>query len=324
MAIEKAFFRYIRGELLNGYYIRKLNLVSNKLGSLLNLKLEILYWMNAKFTLKRELNSLRDKDLAGIAQVAGVLSVRGITDFMAGWFRLSESRVVGTKERSERGLFDQEDGELVYMRTTQDTYPDDIATLATDALRMSLIPDGTEPTGYVWGDSAAVLLDTGRINQYLLHETPPAGYTLNVVTNKWEWPYEYPYDGPGESVPPTYAPWYGDEFMALTTTYFAIVNLPDDLMAFLLYAQQMIKYNGLGIFYLLSATTEIIPDLVKDMKLELTEGYISEESSVWYYKLTFTTIDENFAANNGWIRFAAWAYFIKSKYPFIQFNNTGE
>jgi len=320
MAIDKAFFRYLRGELLNGYYIRKLNLITNKLESILSLKIEILYWLNAQFTLKQEINSLKDKDLTGIAQVAGVLSVRGITDFMAGWIRLSESRIVNAKERSERGLFNQDEGVLEYVRTEQDTYPTDIATIATDSLRMSLIPDGTLPIGYVWGDSAAVLLDTGKVNEYLLHATPPEGYEPDPVTSKWIWPHDdyeaYP--------PPMYAPWYGDQFMPLTTTYFSLVNLPDNLLAFLLSAQQMIKYSGLGLVYLLSATTEIIPDLIKDLKIELKENYASEDNRTWYYKLTFTKIDENFAANNGWIRYAAWAYFIQSKYPFIQFNNTGE
>jgi len=324
MGINKAFFRYLRGELLNGYYIRKLNLVPNSLSSILNLKLELLYWMNAQFTLTKEVNSLRDKDLAWIAQVAGVLSVRGITDFLAGWSILSESFIVNGKQRSERGLFNQEEGKLNYVRTADDTYPTDISTIATDMLRMSIVPDGTVPVGYIWGDTAVALLDDGKVNENLLHATPQVGYTLNPTTQKWEWKDSYPYTGPGESAPPVYAPWYGDKYMALTSSFFSLAKLPDDLMAFLLATQQMIKYNGLGIFYLLSATETIIQDLIKDLKLEIVDGYDSESYHAWYYKLTFTKLEENFSVNNGRVRFSAWAYFIQSKYPFIQFNNTGE
>jgi len=316
MAIDKAFFRYIRGELLNGYYIRKLNLVTNKLESILNLKIEILYWLNVQFTLKKEINSLRNEDLVGIAQVAGVLTVRGVTDFMPGWFRLSESRIFNGKERSERGLFNQETSELDYVRLEEDSYPTDIATIATDMLRMSIIPDGVEPIGYIWGDSAAVILETGKVNEYLLHEFPPEGYERDPVTNKWVWTEE--------TAPLIYAPWYGDKFMPLTETFFGLTKLPDTLLAYLLATQQSIKYNGLGILYLLTATEEIIPDLITDLKLEIVEGFVTEEYNTWYYKMTFTKIDENFSSNNGWIRFAAWAYFIRSKYPFVQFNNAGE
>ena len=49
MDITKAFFRYIRGELLNGFYVRKLNLLANNLVSMSGLKNELLYWMSFQF-----------------------------------------------------------------------------------------------------------------------------------------------------------------------------------------------------------------------------------------------------------------------------------
>jgi hypothetical protein len=314
--LTKAFFRYLRGELLNGFYIRKLNLFVNKLSSLEALKAELLYWLHVQFNEKTGLNVMRDKDVEGIAQVAGILSVRGLTDFLIGWFRLSESHIVGGKERSERGLLDQEAAEMVYVRTAQDSYASDIATIATDALRMSLIPDGIEPIGYIYGDLAGVLLDTGKINTNFLRVTPPTGYERDPVTNKWTWTLQSP--------APIYAPWYGDKFMALTTTYFSLVELPDTLLTYLFSAQQRIKYNGLGLYYLLEATTEIIPDLITDLKIEILDGFEHTSHHAWYYRLTFTRLDYNFSVLNGWVRFAAWAYFVRSKFPLIQFNDTGE
>jgi len=319
MVIVKAFFRYLRGELLNGFYIRKMNLIADKLLSMSELKAELLYWMNAQFNEKTGFNILRESDLKGIAQVAGVLSVRGLTDFLVGWFRLSESFVVKGKERSERGLLNQTSGLLEYVRTDLDTYVTDISTIATDMLRMSLIPEGEEPIGYVWGDSAAILLETGKVNEDLLRLTPPVGYTYNSTTHIWEWKDEYPYTGPGESVPPLYAPWYGDKYLPLTASYFMQVALPDNILTYLLQTHQMIKYNGLGLRYLLEATAEIIPDLITDLKIEL-----AEEFSSWHHKMTFTRNEYNFSVNSGWIRFAAWGYFVRSKFPFIQFDDTGE
>lgn len=319
MVITKAFFRYLRGELLNGFYIRKLNLVANGLSSMAKLKGELLYWMTVQFNEKTGQNILREEDLKGIAQVAGVLAVNGLTDFLVGWLMLSESHVVEGKERSERGLMHQETGLMEYIRTESDTYTTDISTMATEDFRMSLIPEGEEPVGYVWGDGAAILLSTGKVDEVFLHATPPDGYVYDPVTNKWNWPLDY-----SVSPPPIYAPWYGDKYMALTSSYFMEVSLPDTMLTYLLQTHQSIKYNGLGLFYLLEATREIIPDLIYDLKFEILDGYSNTLYHSWHHKLTFKRNEYNFSVNNGWVRFSAWGYFISSKFPFIQFNETGE
>ena len=310
----KAFFRYVRGELLNGYYIRKLNLVANSLNSISILKTEFLYWMNVQFEVKTELFPIKHKDLKGIGQVAGVLSLQGLSGFLNGWFRLSESYLVGTKNRSERGLLLQETGELEYQRLNQDEYSSDISILATSVLpaakRMSLIPDGIEPVGYIYGDAENVLLENGMINEDYLHATPPTGYVLNETTGKWEWTLT--------SDAPIYAPWYGNQYMALAMSFPLTVTLSDELLLFLIEAHQKVKYNGLGIMYLFEITEGMIPDLIEDLKIELLEA-----SDVYYYKMTFTRIEDAFGVDDGWGRFSAWLYLVQSKYPFIQFNETG-
>ena len=318
MDITKAFFRYIRGELLNGFYVRKLNLLANGLVSMSHLKNELLYWMNFQFDTQAEKYPIRHDDLKGIAQVAGILSVRGATGFLPGWFRLSESYIVAGKNRSERGLLNQETGELQYVRTALDDYPDDISTIATDGLRMALIPEGAEPIGYVWGDAAEVMLESGKVDEDMLHEFPPDGYVLDPVTNRYYWPFDYT-----TNPPPIYAAWYGDKYLPLAQSYPLIITLPDMLFEDLIEMQQRIKYNGLGIVYLLEITKAIIPDLVYDLKLELLDAFEGTGEHTWYYKLTFSRIEENFGINDGWGRFSAWKYFVESKYPFIQFNEVG-
>jgi hypothetical protein len=313
----KAFFRYLRGELLNGFYIRKLNLLPNIIGSMSVLKEELLYGLHFQFKVDTDYFPIRHRDLKGIGQVAGMLSVRGLSGFLNGWFRLSESFVSGNRNRSERGLLNQETGELEYVRLEYDDYPSDISVLATatlpDTKRMSLIPDNTPVVGYVYGDAAEVLLDNGMMNPDFLHETPPTGYVLNPVTNKWDWPFDYQ-----TNPPPIYAPWYGDQYMALAMGQSVTVTLSDELMLYSIAAHQKVKYNGLGLMYLFEITQEMVFNVVEDLKIELRSA-----SGVYYYKLTFTILTANLPIDDGWGRFSAWLYLIQSKYPFIQFNESG-
>lgn len=318
MDINKVFFRYIRGELLNGFYVRKLNLLANKLVSMSAIKAELLYWMSFQFDTQAEKYPIRHSDLKGIAQVAGILSIRGATGFLPGWFRLSESFVVAEKNRSERGLLNQDTGELEYVRTLIDEYDTDISTMATDGLRMALIPEGVEPIGYVWGDATEAILETGKIDVDILHETPPEGYVFDPVTNRWYWPFNYT-----TNPPPIYAAWYGDQYLPLANSYPLIITLPDMLFESLIEMQQRIKYNGLGIVYLLEVTKAIISDLIYDLKIELLDAYEGTGEHTWYYKMTFSRNEDNFGINDGWGRFSAWKYFVESKYPFIQFNEAG-
>ena len=310
----KAFFRYIRGELLNGFYIRKLNLVANGLNSVSLLRAEFMYWISVRFNVSTDFFPMRHRDIKGIGQVAGVLSLRGLSGFLDGWFRLSESYIVGTRNRSERGLLLQETGEMEYQRLDQDDYPSDISILATAVLpgakRMSLIPDGIEPVGYLYGDDEDVLLENGMVNEEYLHETPPVGYEYNTETGKWEWTLE--------TEAPIYAPWYGNQYMALAMSFPLTVTLSDELMLFLIEAHQKVKYNGLGFMYLFEITETMVSDLIEDLKIELLES-----SGVYFYKMTFTRLEDQFTVDDGWGRFSAWLYLVQSKYPFIQFNETG-
>lgn len=318
MDIRKAFFRYLRGELLNGFYIRKLNLSANTLVSMESLKTELLHWLNFQFIVDTEDYPIKHQDLKGIGQVAGITSLLGLSSYLNGWVRLSESHIVSGEERSERGLLNQESGEIEYFRTLQDNYPTDIETIATDASRMVLRPVGIEPIGYVWGDNSESLLENGFINPEMLHATPPEGYLFNSVTNDWYWPFNHQ-----TTPPPIYAPWYGNKFLPLAAGYPSTVVLSDSILYLLILIHQKIKYNGVGLGYLFDLTSAIIPDLITALKLELLDGYASTGFHVWYYKMTFTRIENNFYVNDGWGRFSAWLYIIQSKYPFIQFNETG-
>ena len=311
----KAFFRYLRGELLNGYYIRALNLVSNNLPSIEDLKVELLYWLNVVADVNDPDYPIRREDLRGMAQVAGVLSIRGLSGFLKGWFRLSESTIVSGTEYSNRGLLNQETGRLEYIT---DPLPEDISTLATNDLRMPLIPEGAVPIGYVWNSDGSVMTDEGKIDYSKLHTTPPDGYVQDIE-GKWYWPLD-----PVEYPAPAYSPYFGNQYLSLTSSFPMVVELTDDILQLIFVYHQKIKKGGPAILYIFELTDAIIPDLISDLKIELLDAFDIVSEHVYYYKMTFNRDKPAFEENDGWGRFSAWAYFIQSKYPFINFSESGE
>ena len=314
----KAFFRYLRGELLNGFYLRKLNLTAENLASMEALKTELLYWLNVQLNIDGTTFSMRHEDIVGIAQVAGILNIRGASEFLNGWFRLSESFVVSGQNYSERALLNQETTDLEYVRTTPAVYPTDIVTMATTALRMSLIPEGAVPIGFVWGDDTGVINESGMVIPEALHATPPTGYVYNSGTGKWDWPFNYQ-----TTPPPIYAPWYGNQFLPLAASFPLAISLPDGILLSLILVHQTIKRNGLNLKSLLDITNALVSDLITDMNIQILEANYGSGQHTWYHKMTFTRNENNFSNNNGWGRFAAWVYFVESKFPHIQFSEAG-
>ena len=316
--VIKAFFRYLRGELLNGFYIRTLNILPNRLPSMEALKAELLYWLNVTADVNAASYPIRRNDLRGIAQVSGVLSIRGLSGFLKGWFRLSESHIVDGHEYSDRGLLNQETGALEYVRTDSPTHATDISTIATEEMRMSLIPEGAVPIGYVWGIDSSVMTDEGKIDLTRLHAAPPEGYIQDAEGN-WYWPLD-----PVEFPPPVYTPYYGNQYMALTSSYPMVVELADSILQTVFLYHQKIKKGGPALLYIFEVTEALVSDLISDLQIELLDAYDIVSSHVYYYKMTFTRNNTAFEENDGWGRFSAWAYFIQSKYPLINFSESGE
>jgi len=318
MDLLKAFFRHQRGELLNGYYIRHLNNVPNSLLSIADLKAELLYWLNVTFDVADPAYPLRYSDLRSIAQVAGVLSIRGLSGFLRGWFRLSESHIVDGNEYSDRGLLNQELGDLEYFRTDAPTHTTDISTIATEEYRMALIPEGAVPIGFAYDSDGTIMSDEGMIDLENLHVTPPTGYVQDI-NGKWYWPLD-----PVEFPPPSYTPYYGNQYLSLASSYPMIVPLSEDILQTILIYHQKIKKTGPMLLYIFEITEALIPDLISDLEIELLDAFVYVGEHVYYYALTFTRQNLNFELNKGWGRFAAWAYFIQSKYPLINFNENGD
>lgn len=318
MDVIKAFFRYQRGELLNGFYIRVLTVCVNKLPSIESLKTEFLYWLNVVLDVNDENYPIRSEDLKGIAQVAGVLTIRGLSGFLKGWFRLSESHIVDEHEYSDRGLLNQESGRLEYVRTDSPTHDTDISTLATENLRMPLIPEGAVPIGYVWDANTSIMTDDGKIDLSILHVRPPDGY-IQDTEGKWYWPFD-----PSVSPPVRYTPYFGNQYLSLASSFPMIVSLSDSILQLILFYHQRIKKNGPMLLYIFEVTKALVPDLISEFKIELLDAYEIVSEHVFYYKLTFTRNNLAFEYNNGWGRFSAWSYFIQSKYPMINFNENGD
>lgn len=287
----------------------------NKIPSLETLKTELLYWLKVVFDVSDPDYPIREADLKGIAQVAGVLSIRGLSGFLIGWFRLSESTIVEGDEYSHRGLLNQTTGATDYIASAT---PADISTLATDDLRMPLIPEGAVPLGYKWDSDGTLLSEEGKLDLSKLHLTPPEGYVQDIEGN-WYWPLD-----PIEFPPPSYAPYYGNQFLSLASSYPMVVTLDPSVFQTILEYHQKIKANGPVLRYLFEITEALVSDLISDLEVNIVDAFELVGEHVYYTKITFTRGTEGFDNNDGWGRFSAWAYFIQSKYPLINFTETGD
>jgi hypothetical protein len=153
----------------------------------------------------------------------------------------------GEKERSERGLFDMFQDMMIYVRGEQDEYPDDIVNEATDRLRMTHVPDGTVPQGYVAYGTDLYDGEGNIIWENLLPEPP------------------------GDGTPCT--PWYGEKFLVFEHSYETGDFLNATLLKALFELMQRIRRRGPTLDLLLQMTEVIGGGYIKDLSLENTGRY---------------------------------------------------
>jgi hypothetical protein len=161
--------------------------------------------------------AIRDIDIVNIAKIAGVFQQRIHSFTSLGSIRFTENYVVNDKKRGERGLYDMDKEMFRYVRTHQDNYSNDISNEATSRLRMTFIPDGTKPVGYLpYGK------DLVGENGEILWE--------NILN-------EQPVDIPS-------TPFYGEKYLTLENTYLTETFLDIRAFKILFECLQRIRYNG--------------------------------------------------------------------------------
>jgi len=345
----KAFFRYLRGELLNGFYIKALNLLPNKLKSLFSVKEELMYWVHVKFKIQGDVDDeiytttfpITFKHLQDIAWVAGVINFRGLQGFTTGMFRLVESHIVpappdgyepwgtippGSHEYSDRALFDQVVQTNIYERTDQNVYDTDITELTiinfpdeiirsffvpwrlnddyTPDLNSDFTPKPILPVGFVYGEASLVqnIDPNGMIPDTALHPDIPPKDTF------------FPY------AQRTYGPWYGDKYLPLFEDKSAFAAFDELLLYYLLIAHQKIKFNGLGLLYLLQMTEILVKNVISNLQIKIVDNYGLISQHIYRYELVFDINTVALSDVAVWSKFAVWEFFIRSKYPYIHYD----
>ena len=274
----KKIFRFLRGE-LNGFYIKNisycLNNVTRDIEELLK------YFWRVQFKNPTEVTDkelpISEHDLLGIGRFAGIFMPTITADSTSGSLRFSDAHIIDGINYSERGLFERFKEDWTYFRTNQNTYTDDIATLATRDMQTGFVPEGQPILGYI-EEGVDMIDENGYIRTDLILPSPPVGKA--------------------------YSPYYGEQFMHLAEVFTLIQELGYDTYMALFTNMQYIMYNGVNVRSFLRITDSLVSDYVENITIEAdTNRYIVEY-----------TLNHESEIDNRIKRLFAWQYIIKQTY----------
>lgn len=224
--MSKAFFRFLRGE-LNGFYVTRLNGCLNDFTE--NVKKVLIAFKKTQF----DIETMDINTIYNIGTFAGVHLVRLSTGEAFGAMRMTEGYMVDGVERSERGLLARDTEFFEFEHTEQDSYSEDINTLATPDKRSSFI--GTEEVqGYISSEDTDVIDEDGNVRPSSVLPEPPEGVA--------------------------YSEFYGNKFMFLSEQTNAVSNINPILFLELYKVMQYIRYNGVNIKSFMQMVSIICPD----------------------------------------------------------------
>ena len=242
-------FRFYRGE-LNGYYILKVLLSRNDAAA--PIIDEYIYQALMSFALEGQTSGgklpIREEDLHGIAQFAGILSPIQYAQNNLGSIVFSASDKVGGVQYSERGLFSMLTGKFVYVRESTGAFSTDIEAQASSDLRMSMVPEGTVPLGYV-AYGTDIFDASGNFIPENLLSSPPGGGVH-------------------------YEEYYGDKFLTLENTFNPVLAVmsAEVFMAYYQCIVQM-RQKGPSIAAILELAQILCQGYIHNIELVATDFY---------------------------------------------------
>jgi hypothetical protein len=273
-------FRYFRGEFANSKYLYSLLTCPNF--AMQDVLDEFVYQILFQWKLEDEISegemAVRDEDLIGIAQIAGLFTpvINALSSYGSIYF--TPSKIVNERERSERGLFDMQNEQFKFVRLEMDDYPDDIVNEATNELCIGFVPHGTKPLGYLpYG--AALFTETGElIRENLLPEPPQDGTP--------------------------YTAFYGERFLSHEIFFKQDTFLTVDIFKLLFECIQHIRYNGPTITGFLKATEILGAGYIYNIEV-ISQGR--------YYKVFYQVNDSMDISNKDqrlavWLGICAWKF----------------
>lgn len=224
--MSKKFFRFLRGE-LNGFYITNLNNTLNRFVE------DVEEFFVNFYKMQFDILSMPEDTIYNIGTFAGVHLIRLSVGEAYGAMRMTEGHIVDGSERSERGLLQRSNEQFDFVHTEQDSYPDDINTLATQDKRSSLVGDEAVQ-GYIASSETDVLDDDGNVKDSAILDTPPSNEA--------------------------YSDFYGNQFMFLSEQINRANNISASLFIELYKVMQYIRYNGVNIKSFAQVISILCPD----------------------------------------------------------------
>lgn len=272
--MSKQIFRFLRGELLNSFYIKNMQTMMNSFTE--NVKKFFIDFHNQQFTLKE----MSADTIYNLGKFAGVfLPILSVGEGY-GSLKLTESAKYNGIERSERGLFSDKES-FNFVHTEHDDYTDDINTLATVTDRSSMVGENDSLQGYIDSTDTKVLDDKGVVRPNHVLSTPPAGVA--------------------------YSDFYGSKFLYLSEMLNETRSISIELYYELFKVMQYIRYNGESIRSLCRLISAICPNGL--VKIERIEKLANVACFVLYY-----SYDANMNIDYKVQRLATFKYIMSQKF----------
>jgi hypothetical protein len=237
-------FRFFRGEFTNGYYlIRLLTFVNKAVQHVID---EFVYQMLFQWKTEEEIVKgempIRDEDILNVGKIAGLFQIRAYSGITTGSVYFTPSHIAYGKQRSERGLFDMDTENFEFIREEHDEYPDDIDVEASAQKRMSLVPAGTPPLGYIPMD-AQVFDQAGNVIWGNILPEPPTDGT-------------------------PYTTFYGEKYLHFEETFYKELPLTIDVFKLLLECVLRIRHDGPTIKGFFDITQILGGGYIYDLEIE--------------------------------------------------------
>jgi hypothetical protein len=300
-------FRFFRGE-FNGFYLYRLvTCLNHYIQDILD---ELVYqtlfqWKTEDEVSKGEF-SIRDDTIVGIGKIAGVFQSLGKFMSNIGSIYFSRSHIVNGVERSERGLVDMEREVFEYLRVAANDYSDDIVTEASPKKRISVVPKGTEPIGYVPMGTPLFEEDGTIIWENLLPDPPETG---------------------------AFVPFFGEQYLVFEEQFLIETTLTVPIFKLLIECMQRVRFNGPSVALFLDIVQilgegyiydiDIIPKTVHtpssskkigDAKIgRFKIGEVTPESDMPYYEVQYK-LDNNNIIDNQLRRYAVFKIVCSQKF----------
>lgn len=283
--MSKLFFRFLRGE-LNGYYLTNINASLNKItGSARNFlaTFKLMQFKRDDEVVGDEL-PISDNALEGLSIFAGIFAPYVFQDALKSSVHFTASHIVNGKERSERGLYNEDSEAFTFVRTEEDDYPTDINTEASADRKSTFVDVSRQPLGY-FPEGEKVFNDDGTLDLSKLMPSPREGYADS--------------------------PYWGEDFMYFAEEYPVKAVTSNRTLVSLVRAMQWVRYNGVSIKSLVEFTSILCPSFLFIVNIDWSGHYA-------YGVLTYG-IDENYEVEDKLMREQLFTLLVTTKIPQLIF-----